>query len=115
MKHTGKYEAALFTLIPSNPKEWLPSSVELLTMASSIDRLTAQVVEDSRRMASKFEAYADEVEARGEGWSPMGYSTLRDIEVNIAKLEVFKESIIGLLRATLGPDAPKKFRRALEN
>lgn len=109
MKNTGKYEAALMTMIPSNSKKWTPTHIELLTAASTVDRLTDSIVDDSRRMAQKFESYATEVETRGEGWSPMGYSTLRDLEINIAKLEVHKEYLRVMVRATFGIDIAKDF------
>lgn len=105
----GKYETALMTLIPSSPKEWTDKHVELLTAAAEVDNLTHKIVDDSRRMAQKFEAYATEVEARGEGWSPLGYSTLRDMEINIAKLEVHKGYLRVLLRGAFGKDAVKEF------
>ena len=109
MKNTGKYETALMTLIPNHPKEWTPTHIELLTAAGVVDNLTDRIIDDSRRMAQKFEAYATEVEARGEGWSPMGYSTLRDMEVNIAKLEVHKDYFWVLLRGAYGKDVAKEF------
>jgi len=109
MKNTGKYETAITTLIPNHPKEWTPTHVELLTAASTVDNLTDRIVDDSRRMAQKFEAYATEVETRGEGWSPLGYSTLRDMEINIAKLEVHKEYLRMMVRTAYGKDALKDF------
>jgi len=105
----GKYETALMTLIPSNPKEWTPAHVDLLAAASTVDSLTDRIVDDSRRMAQKFEAYATEVETRGEGWSPLGYSTFRDMEINIAKLEVHKEYLRMMVRTAYGKDALKDF------
>ena len=109
MKNTGKYEAALMTMIPSNPKEWTSTHVELLAAANTVDSLTDRIVDDSRRMAQKFESYAFDVEARGEGWSPLGYSTLRDMEINIAKLEVHRDYLRVLLRGAYGRDVVKDF------
>ena len=109
MKNTGKYETALMTLIPNHPKEWTSTHVEMLTAANTVDSLTDRIVDDSRRMAQKFESYAFDVETRGEGWSPLGYSTLRDMEINIAKLEVHKEYLRVLLRGAYGKDALKDF------
>jgi len=105
MKNTGKYETAITTFIPSNPKEWTSTHVELLTAANTVDSLTDRIVDDSRRMAQKFEAYATEVDTRGEGWSPLGYSTLRDLEINIAKLEVHKEYLRMMVRTAYGEGA----------
>lgn len=110
---SGKYETALMTLIPSNPKEWNPGHVELLTVTNTIDYLTDTIIRDSKSMAKKFASFADEMETRGEGWSPMGYSTLRDIEINTAKLEVHKSVLANLLRMTLGPTGFKDFVKAL--
>jgi hypothetical protein len=109
----GKYETALMTLIPSNPKEWNKGHIELLTTAGTIDRLTEEIIRDSKSMARKFEAYAIDMEARGEGWSPMGYSTLRDIEINSAKLEVHESHLSNLLRLTLGTTGSLDFTEAL--
>lgn len=111
--NNGKYETALMTLIPSNPKEWTPSHVELLTAANSIDYLTDTIVRDSVSTARKFTTFAEEMTTRGDGWSPMGYSTLRDLEVNIAKLEVHKTYLTNLLRLTFGPNGFKDFTTAL--
>jgi hypothetical protein len=109
----GKYETALMTLIPSNPKEWNKGHIELIAAAGTIDRLTDEIIRDSKSMARKFEAYAIDMEARGEGWSPMGYSTLRDIEINSAKLEVHESHLSNLLRLTLGTTGPLDFIDAL--
>ena len=109
MKNTGKYETAIMTLVPNHPKEWTDKHFELLTAAATVDNLTDRIVDDSRRMAKKFESYATEVEARGEGWSPMGYSTLRDMEINIAKLEVHKDYLRMLVRGAYGKDVAKEF------
>lgn len=105
----GKYETALMTFIPNHPKEWTSTHVDLLTAAAEVDNLAHKIVEDSRRMAQKFEAYATEVETRGEGWSPLGYSTLRDMEINIAKLEVHKEYLRMMVRGKYGKDSLKDF------
>ena len=109
----GKYETALMTLIPSNPKEWNHGHIELLATATTVDYLTDQLIRDSKSMARKFEAYAIDMETLGAGWSPMGYSTLRDIEVNSAKLEVHKTHFTNLLRLTLGPNGFKDFTKVL--
>ena len=120
----GKYETALMTLIPSNPKEWNHGHTELLAATNKVDYLTDQLIRDSKSMAQKFEAYAIDMEARGDGskfslppflnlWSPMGYSTLRNIEINSAKLEVHKTHLANLLRMTLGPNGFKDFTEAL--
>ena len=109
MKNTGKYEMAIMTLVPSSPKEWTDKHLDLLTAAATVDNLMDRIVDDSRRMAKKFESYATEVEARGEGWSPLGYSTLRDMETNIAKLEVHKDYLRVLVRSAYGKDVAKDF------
>jgi hypothetical protein len=111
----GKYETIVTDFIPSNPKDWKPDHVELLTCASTIDDLTSRIIRDSQTMSKKFASFADEMTIRGEGWSPTGHSTFRDIEINIAKLEVHKSYIINLIRATLGQDGVKVFREALAN
>jgi len=105
----GKYETALMTFIPSNPKDWSLSDVELISTASEVDRLTDRIVQDSRSMARSFETFAREVALRNEGWDPTGYSTIRDIAVNSAKLEVEKTNLISLVRLILGRDAAKDF------
>lgn len=106
--HAGKYETALQKYIPQEVKTWTPLHVELLTAASTIDRLTADIIRDSKSLSEKFARYAEEVELRGEGWSPLGYSSLRDLDLNIAQLAVHKEYFRNLLR-TLDPEAPKAF------
>ena len=110
----GKYETALMTLIPTRPKEWTSSHVALIAAANHIDYLTDTIIRDSESMAKKFTNFANEMATRGDGWSPMGYSTLRDLEVNIAKLEVNKNYFITLLRLAFGPKGHVTFRDALE-
>jgi|GEM_PF-2137942 len=114
MKNTGKYETALMTLIPNHPKEWTPTHVDLLTAASTVDSLTDSIVDDSRRMAQKFESYATEVEARGVGWSPSVLVT-GTLEINIAKLEVHKEYLRMMVRTAYGKDALKDFMAQVLN
>ena len=109
----GKYETALMTLIPSNPEEWNHNHIALIAATNTVDYLTDQLISDSKYMARRFEAYAIDMEARGEGWSPMGYSTLRDIDINSAKLEVHKSHLANLLRLTLGPNGFKDFTKVL--
>ena len=111
----GKYETIMTDFIPSNPKDWKPGHVELLTCASTIDDLTDRIIRDSRTMSKKFANLADEMTIRGESWSTTDHSTFRDIEVNITKLEVHKCYIINLIRATLGQESVKVFREALAN
>ncbi len=109
----GKYETALMALIPTDPKEWNPGHIELLTASNTIDYLTDQLIRDSKSTARKFEAYAVDMETRGDGWSPMGSSVFRDIEINAAKLEVHKSVLINLLRMIFGPDGFRNFTKAL--
>jgi hypothetical protein len=108
----GKYETALTDYIPANVKEWQPIHVELLTAAGTIDRLTADIIRDCETMSTRFEAYAIDLKLRGEGWSPMGYSSLRDIDLNIAQLAVHKEYFHNLLRS-INPELPKTFLKLL--
>jgi hypothetical protein len=108
----GKYEAALTDYIPANVKEWQPIHVELLTAAGTIDRLTADIIRDCETMSTRFEAYAIDLKLRGEGWSPMGYSSLRDLDLNIAQLAVHKEYFHNLLRS-INPELPKTFLKLL--
>ena len=105
----GKYETALMTLVPSLAKDWTSSDIALISAAIEVDRLTDRIVQDSRSMALKFEAFAREVALRNEGWDPTGYSTIRDISVNSAKLEVYKTNLISLIRLLRGRDAAKDF------
>jgi hypothetical protein len=109
----GKYETALMTFIPSNPQEWNPDHIELLTTAGTIDRLTDDIIRDSKYMAKKFTNFSEEMEVRGGGWSPMGGSTLRDLELNTAKLEVHKSYLATLLRMNFGPNGFKDFIKTL--
>jgi hypothetical protein len=108
----GKYETALKDYIPANVKEWQPIHVELLTAAWTIDRLTADIIRDCETMSTRFEAYAIDLKLRGEGWSPMGYSSLRDIELNIAQLAVHKEYFRNLLRM-IDRELPETFLKLL--
>jgi len=108
--NNGKYETALMTFIPSDPKEWNPAHIELLTAAGTIDRLTADIIRDSKSLSEKFARYAEDVELRGEGWSPMGYSSLRDLDLNTAQLAVHKETLRTMLRMI---DVHKAFAKAL--
>ena len=104
----GKYETALEGFIPANSKEWQHIHIELISAATNIDRLTDDIIRDSKSMSERFARFAEEVALRGEGWSPLGYSSLRDLDLNIAQLAVHKEYFRNLLR-TLDPEAPKAF------
>jgi len=113
MANTGRYETAVLNLLPSSPKTWEAGYVDLLSAASEVDRLTDRIVADSKSMARKFESYAAEIAARNEGWDPTGYSTLRDIATNTAKLEVERRQVHSLVRIFFGKDAAKAFAVAL--
>jgi len=106
----GKYETALMEFIPQDSKEWTSLHVEMIATATTIDNLTADIIRDSKNLGEKFTRYAEEVELRGEGWSPLGYSSLRDLDLNIAQLAVHKETLRTLLRMI---DAHKTFVKAL--
>lgn len=108
MKNTGRYEGAVLKLLPSSPKNWAEGHTDLLSAACEIDRLTDRIVQDSKSMARKFESYAAEITARSEGWDPTGYSTIRDISTNTAKLESERRNFNMLLRLLFGRDAVKK-------
>lgn len=109
MANTGRYETAVLNLLPSNSKTWEAGHVDLLAAASEVDRLTDRIVADSKSMARKFESYAAEIAARNEGWDPTGYSTIRDIATNTAKLECERRNVYSLLRIFFGKDATKNF------
>ena len=113
MKNTGRYEGEVLKLLPSSPKNWVEGHIDLLSAACEIDRLTDRIVADSKSMARKFESYAAEIAARNEGWDPTGYSTIRDISTNTAKLESERRSFNMLLRVLFGRDAVKKFAVSL--
>ena len=106
----GKYETALMEFIPQDSKEWTSLHVEMLATATTIDNLTADIIRDSKAMSTRFEAYAIDLELRGEGWSPMGYSTLRDIDLNTAQLAVHRSTLHTMLRMI---DAHKAFAATL--
>jgi len=108
----GKYETALIEFIPKDSKEWTSLHVEMIAAATTIDNLTADIIRDSKNLSEKFARYAEEVELRGEGWSPLGYSSLRDLDLNIAQLAVHKEYFKNLLR-TINPELPKTFLKLL--
>ena len=106
----GKYETALMEFIPKDSKEWTSLHVEMIATATTIDNLTADIIRDSKNLSEKFARYAEDVELRGEGWSPMGYSSLRDLDLNIAQLAVHKSTLRTMLRMI---DAHKAFVKAL--
>lgn len=107
----GKYETALMEFIPQDSKEWTSLHVEMIATATTIDNLTADIIRDSKAMAARFEAYATDLALRGEGWSPMGFSSLRDIDLSTAQLAVHKSTLHTMLRMI---DAHKAFVKALE-
>jgi hypothetical protein len=106
----GKYETALMEFIPHDEKEWTSLHVEMIATATTIDNLTADIIRDSKNLSEKFARYAEEVELRGEGWSPMGFSSLRDIDLNTAQLAVHKSTLHTMLRMI---DTHKAFVKAL--
>lgn len=105
----GRYEAAVAQFVPASPKDWSEGDIFILSEASNIDRLIEQIVKDSRSLARRFEVYADEVENRGRGWDPSGYSSLRDITTNTAKLEDARDRLVTFIRTLKGKDAAKAF------
>jgi len=105
----GKYETALMEFIPQDSKMWTSLHVEMIATATTIDNLTADIIRDSKSLSEKFARYAEDVD-RGEGWSPMGYSSLRDLDLNIAQLAVHKETLRTMLRMI---DVHKAFAKAL--
>jgi len=108
----GKYETALTNYIPSNAKEWQDTHIKLFTTALTIDRLTADIIRDSKNLSEKFARYAEEVDLLGKGWSPLGYSSLRDLDLNIAQLAVHKEYFKDMLRL-IDRELPKTFLKLL--
>jgi len=106
----GKYETALMNYIPANSKEWTSLHIEMIATATTIDNLTADIIRDSKNLSEKFARYAEEVELRGEGWSPLGYSSLRDLDLSTAQLAVHKSTLHTMLRMI---DAHKAFVKAL--
>jgi hypothetical protein len=104
----GKYETALMEF-PKDSKEWTSLHVEMLATATTIDNLTADIIRDSKNLSEKFARYAEDVELRGEGWSPMGYSSLRDLDLSTAQLAVHKSTLHTMLRMI---DAHKAFVKA---
>lgn len=108
----GKYETTLMEFIPQDSKEWTSLHVEMIATATTIDNLTADIIRDSKNLGEKFTRYAEEVELRGEGWSPLGYSSLRDLDLNIERIAVHKEYFHNLLRS-INPELPKTFVKLL--
>jgi len=106
----GKYETALMEFIPQDSKEWTSLHVEMIGTATTIDNLTADIIRDSKNLSEKFARYAEDVELRGGGWSPMGYSSLRDLDLSTAQLAVHKSTLHTMLRMI---DAHKAFVKAL--
>ena len=108
------YESALTSLLTALRAE--ACAGELLTaadaialsMAGEVDRLAARIESDSREMAERFARFADamtdgvSLASKFASRSPMGYSTLRDLEVNVAQLEAKRDGLCCLLRAVYG-------------
>jgi len=109
----GRYSAALKTLIPSNPKEWTEAIMDILEHAEEVDRLAALIADDLRRNAERFNTVADRIAAGHNPEDPMGYSSLHDISVNIARHRAKAESLVSLIRSVLGRDAKAAFFTAL--
>ena len=105
----GKYETALMEFIPKD-SEWTSLHIEMIATATTIDNLTADIIRDCETMSTRFEAYATDLALRGEGWSPMGYSSLRDIDLSTAQLAVHKSTLHTMLRMI---DAHKAFAATL--
>ena len=105
----GRYSTALKTLIPSNPKEWTEAIMDLLEHAEEVDRLADQIADDLRRNAERFNIVAQLITTGHNPEDPMGYSSLHDISVNIARHRAKQESLVSLIRTNLGRDAKAAF------
>lgn len=110
--NNGRHTTALKTLIPSNPKEWTEAIMDILEHAEEVDRLAAQIADDLRRNAERFNTVAERIAAGHNPEDPMGYSSLHDISVNNARHRAKQESLFILITTVLGRAARKSFIEA---
>ena len=125
--NTNKYEACMKTFIGDPPTcgygLW---DLALLKAASEIDRVTADLCSDSRRMAERFNNFAAIIEGGfftdsptspqlppTAGASPTGYSTLGNITSNTARLRELKDQLRVLLRLRYNTDEIAAFYESL--
>ena len=112
--NTNKYEACMNTFIGDPPAcgygLW---DLALLKASEEIDRVTADICSDSRRMAERFNNFAATIEGGFFTDSPTGYSTLVDITSNTARLRELKDQLKVLLRLRYNTDEIAAFYESL--
>ena len=113
--NTNKYEACMMNLIGDAPAcgygLW---DLALLKVAAEIDRVTADLCSDSRRMAERFNNFARILEGGFiSAVLPTGYSTLGDITSNTARLRELKDQLKVLLRLRYNTDEIAAFYETL--
>ena len=112
--NTNKYDACMMKFIGDAPAcgygLW---DLALLKAAAEIDRVTADLCRDSRRMAERFNNFAATIEGGFFTDSPTGYSTLGDITFNTARLRELKDQLRVLLRLRYNTDEIAAFYESL--
>ena len=112
--NTNKYEACMMKFIgPPVACGYGLWDLALLKAASEIDRVTADLCSDSRRMAERFNNFAATIEGGFFTDSPTGYSTLGDITSNTARLRELKDQLKVLLRLRYNTDEIAAFYESL--
>lgn len=87
----------------------------LLDVAGDMDSLVVTVAEAARAQADRFARVAADVEAgRTSGVdSPCGYSSLRDVDLGLAKLAARRDELYRLARVVGGADRARALRAAI--
>lgn len=107
------YERSVETAVIGSETDLNEQALAVLNLAGECDRLTRQLAEDSARMSELFARFATEVSTLRHAQPPTGYSSLRDIDTNNAKLEAKREALVALIRLVYGKEALESFRAEL--
>ncbi len=108
----SRYKTALLEYISSDHGSLSNVEIDLLTIASDIDMLTARLEVDSIFIADKFQKFALDLRSGAiekSYFDPTGYPVLRSIAKDSARLHELKSSLMYLMRASLGYDILNKF------
>lgn len=110
------YEQAAMAVVTRDGQEITDKALTVLRAASECDRLHALLIDDARTTAQRFEAFARELATGRVSLScPTGYSTVRDIPENLARLVCKRDELAVLVRVLYGREARDQMNEAFNS
>jgi hypothetical protein len=114
MKHTGKYEAIVTSLLENTDTlEWTTTQLDLLNVASTVDRLAEDLESIGRRLVRSIDEINDAVNRNASYISPLHGNHVMEFSEALAKFTSFREALYVMVGAVLGLEARKKFMKSL--